>query len=212
MADVITIRDRKFLSFLVNDPAEVRDLFYRLRLIDEKSKAKRHSFRLERLLRGTARSGSATKYFGTDKDIGQLIALGILEFAGDTVELHDPRESSESNELYTLTELGRDVARYQMAVTEVEKQDARKLTGLGAKGRRAMRKIKDSGELPTAAGMLEDLFYAGMVERTGRGGKVLSPKRAKQLRHEPLVRENLRPTARYRRNVHRLSKTGSYLN
>ncbi len=93
-----------------------------------------------------------------------------------------------------------------------ENKDRNALQELGTKGRRAMRRIKDETYLPTAPKMLEDLFYAGMVERTGRGGKVLSARRAKQLRHAPLDRLKLRPTERYRRTVGRISKTGAYLN
>lgn len=213
MADIITstIGDKEFLSFLLNKPFEVRKIYMVLRDLDEKSKGKRHNFRLLREVRQAARNGVVTKYPGTDRDIQKLVLLQVFELVGDVVNIYGARETSEDLKLYKLTDLGLDVARQTLAIDERDRGDKNALTELGAKGRRAMRKIMDTLELPTAPGMLEDLFYAGMLERKGRGGKPLSARRAKQLRGEPLDRDKLRPTERYRRTVERISKTGSYL-
>ena len=60
---------------------------------------------------------------GSVKDTERLTDLGILESLGNSVEIHDARESAEGRELHKLTDFGRDVARYMFAVRQEETQD-----------------------------------------------------------------------------------------
>lgn len=207
---MITITDKKTLSLLTNDPKEIRTLFYELRKKDAPRSNRPRQGRLLSIVRRAGRAGALLEYPGTARDIKKLLGLGLLEKLGDAVEIHEADESSESIVVYKLTALGCDVRRYDLAVRSIEKREDAALTELKAKGRRALHKIREEGELPTAPSVLEDLFYAGMLERVGRGGKSLSERRAKQLRHEPLDRDKLRPTARFRRCVNRVNKDGSY--
>lgn len=204
-------------TYFIGPAADIRKLHDELRKKDEESKRKYYSDRRKNppteylnRLRMAGMHGYIQAFPGWNPDIKFLEEKGLLEELGRSVEITDPGEMSEDVVLYRLTHTGQDVHRYHLFLEERDRDDALALKNLGMKGRRALYKIRETGLLPTAQSMLTLLFNNGMLERTGRGGKPLSARRAKQLRYEPLDPKKLRATDRYRRCVQKVRRNGSY--
>jgi hypothetical protein len=214
MATKITIRDKKVLRHLTHDADQVRDLVYDIRAIDAKSKRAGLRYPTRRCVRHlleAAENGITTDQYGDLPSCTRLVKLGLLEEIPNLKVVDGANEKTRTVRAFFATPLGLDVIRYLKAVNEVDYRDSNALRDLGVRGRKAMFKIRETQELPKGDSMLEDLFYAGMLERIGRGGKPLSAKRAKEMRAEPLERDKLRPTERFRRCVEQVTKTGSYV-
>lgn len=204
-------------TYFIGPVADIRKLHDELRKKDEESKRKYYSDRRKtfpteylKRLRMAGTHGYIQAFHGSNPDIKYLEQKGLLEELGRSVEITDPGEMSEEVFLYRLTHTGQDVHRYHLFLEERDRDDAQALKNLGAKGRRALYKMRETGLYPTAQSTLELLFNNGMIERTGRGGKILSARRAKQLRYEPLDPKKVRTTDRYHRCVDRVTKNGSY--